>query len=463
MDLFRRKSVHNLISEANTASGLKRVMTSFDLALLGVGAIIGAGIFVITGTAAVQTGPALVLSFVLAGLACFFAALCYAEFASTVPASGSVYTYSYATLGEFVAWVIGWDLVLEYLLAVSSIAAGWSGYFQNFLKNFGVTLPEVFTAAPGTKAGISTVMDVPAFVIIILITFLLSRGVSTSKIVNNIMVFMKVAVILLFLAVGVFHIEPTNYQPFMPFGVHGVLLGAASVFFAYIGFDAVASAAEETKNPQRDLPRGLLWSLGISTILYVVVSAVMTGVVPFMDYEGVNHPVTLALDRTGEMWASRIVDIGAIFGLMTGLIVMLYGQTRIFFSMSRDGLLPKFFSQVHSKFQTPFRSTWLLGALAAFIAAFVPLGNLAELVNIGTLFAFTLVAVGVLVLRKTQPDLPRGFRTPFVPLVPLIAIGLCLFLMTQLAVITWLAFGIWLVIGLAIYFLYSRKHSRLNE
>lgn len=463
MNLFRRKSIQSLISEANTKSGLKRVMTSFDLALLGVGAIIGAGIFVITGTAAVQTGPALVLSFILAGLACFFAALCYAEFASTVPASGSVYTYSYATLGEFVAWVIGWDLVLEYLLAVSSIAAGWSGYFQNFLKNFGVTLPDILTAAPGTKEGIHTVMDVPAFLIIMLITFLLSRGVSTSKIVNNIMVFLKIAVILLFIAVGVFHIEPTNYQPFMPFGVNGVLLGAASVFFAYIGFDAVASAAEETKNPQRDLPRGLLWSLGISTVLYVVVSAVMTGVVPFMDYVGVNHPVTLALDRTGEMWASRIVDIGAIFGLMTGLIVMLYGQTRIFFSMSRDGLLPKFFSQVHSKYQTPFRSTWLLGTLAALIAGFVPLGHLAELVNIGTLFAFTLVAIGVLVLRKTQPDLPRGFRTPLVPLVPILAIGLCVFLMTQLKAVTWLAFGIWLAIGLVIYFLYSRKHSRLNE
>lgn len=462
MNLFRRKSIQSFVAETNAKGGLKRDLTAFDLTLLAIGAVIGAGIFVITGTAAVKAGPALILSFVIAGIACLFAALCYAEFASTVPASGSVYTYSYATLGEFVAWVIGWDLVLEYLFAVSSVSAGWSGYFQNFVKNFGITFPEVLSAAPGTKEGITTYMDLPAFLIVMFITFLLSRGVTASKFVNNLMVILKVGVVLLFIAVGVFHVEPANYQPFMPEGLNNVVLAAATVFFAYVGFDAVASAAEETKNPQRDLPRGLLWGLGICTLLYVVVAAIMTGIVPYKDFKGVNHPVSLALDRADVLWASRIIEIGAIAGLTTVLLVMLYGQTRIFYAMSRDGLLPKLFSQIHQKYRTPFRSTWILGTLAALIGAFIPLDNLAQLVNIGTLFAFTLVAVGVLVLRKTQPDLKRGFRVPFVPVIPIIAIILCAYLMLQLKSITWIAFGVWLLIGVVVYFVYSRHHSRLN-
>jgi APA family basic amino acid/polyamine antiporter len=381
-----------------------------------------------------------------------------------VPISGSVYTYSYATLGEFVAWIIGWDLVLEYLFAVSAVSVGWSGYFQSFLAGFGIKLPVALTAAPGAIPGVHTLFNLPAFFIVILLTFLLSRGISESKRVNNIMVIVKLLVVLLFIAVGIGYVKPANWHPFMPFGTQGVFAAAALVFFAYVGFDAVAAAAEETRNPKRDLPIGLLVSLAICTILYVVVTLIMTGIVPFQEFKtSLDHPVALALQKTGQNWAAAIIDIGAIAGMTTVMLVMLYGQTRIFFAMSRDGLLPKALSNIHPKYKTPFGSTWALGSIAAIVGSLVRLDNLAELVNIGTLSAFTLVSIGVIVLRKTKPDLPRPFRTPGVPVVPLLAVAFCLFLMSKLQPITWTAFLIWITIGIIVYFTYSRKHSVLNK
>lgn len=459
--LFRKKSIQSFVQDAKQQSKLQRNLTVWDLILLGIGAIIGTGIFVLTGTGALKAGPALTLSFVLAGLACAFAALCYAEFAALVPVSGSVYTYSYATLGEFIAWIIGWDLVLEYLFAVSSVSVGWSGYFQNLLAGFGIHFPKAFTAAYNPEAG--TLFNLPAVLIVLLITFLLATGIQASKKVNNFMVIVKVGVVLLFIGVAIFYVKPGNWVPFAPFGFSGISTAAALVFFAYIGFDAVASAAEETKNPQRDLPRGILWSLGVCTILYVIVSALMTGVVPFAQFEGISHPASFVMNMVGQNWVAGLIDVGAILGLTTVLLVMLYGQTRIFYSMSRDGLLPKFFSDVDEKHATPYKSTWLVGIIAAIIGGAFPLDRLAEMVNIGTLFAFMLVCIGVLALRKSQPDLKRTFRTPFVPFVPVMGVLLCGYLILQLAAFTWIAFGVWLVIGLVVYFGYSRKHSLLSK
>ncbi len=463
MSLFRTKSIEELIRTANEGRTLKKTLRTWDLTMLGIGAIIGTGIFVLTGEAALTAGPALVISFLLSGVACAFAALCYAEFASLVPVSGSVYTYSYATLGEFIAWLIGWDMILEYALATSAVSAGWSGYAQSLLKGFGVEIPTAFQAAPGAISGVTTYFNLPAFLIVIAVTTLLSVGIKESTRVNNIMVVIKVAVVLLFIAVGVSYVRPVNWQPFMPFGWKGVVEAAALVFFAYIGFDAVASAAEEARDPRRDLPRGIIYSLLVCTLLYVVVSSVMTGIVEYPQFEGVAHPVSLALQVAGQDWVAGFIDLGAILGMTTVLIVMTYGQTRIFFAMSRDGLLPKMFSSVHPKFQTPVRSTWLVGIISSLVGGFIPLGQLAELANIGTLSAFTLVSVAVLVLRKTQPDLPRVFSVPGVPYVPLLSILFCLTLMTQLAAMTWYAFLIWIGIGLLVYFLYSRHHSVLHE
>lgn len=462
MNLFRTKDISLMIQESNKKK-LKRDLSAWDLTLLGIGAVIGTGIFVLTGTGALKAGPALSLSFIIAGIACAFAALCYAEFASLVPISGSVYTYSYATMGEFVAFIIGWDLALEYMFAVSSVSVGWSGYFQSFLAGFGIQIPEALTAAPGAKEGVTTYFNLPAFLIVLILTFLLSRGITESKKANNIMVVVKVLVILLLVAVGVGYVKPGNWVPFVPFGMGSVFAAAALMFYAYVGFDAVAAAAEEAKNPKRDLPIGLLASLGICTLLYVVVSLIMTGVVPFAEFkQAIDHPVSLVLERTGQNWAAGFITLGAVAGMITVMLVMLYGQTRVFFAMSRDGLLPKAFSYVHSKYKTPYVSTWLLGGIAGLIGALFPLDQLAELVNIGTLFAFTLVSVGVLVLRRTHPDLPRGFKVPLVPIVPILAVLFCGFLMTQLAAITWIVFTIWITIGIIVYFLYSRKHSHLN-
>ncbi|MGZ4111370.1 MAG: amino acid permease [Tumebacillaceae bacterium] len=464
MSLFRKKSIDEMIHSSKAGNTLRKALGTWDLTMLGIGAIIGTGIFVLTGRGALTAGPALILSFVLAGLACAFAALCYAEFASTVPVSGSVYTYSYATLGELIAWVIGWDLILEYGLAVSAVSAGWSGYFQSLLKGlFGVSLPSVLTAAPGSIPGVTTYFNLPAFLIVMLVTLLLSRGVKESTRVNNIMVVIKVTVVILFILVGFRYVKPEHWQPFMPFGFKGVFSAAALVFFAFIGFDAVSSAAEETKDPARQLPRGIIYSLGICTVLYVIVTAIMTGIVPFKQFEGIDHPVSLALQLAGQNWFAGVVDLGAILGMTTVLLVMTYGQTRIFFSMSRDGLLPKMFSSVHPKYQTPYGSTWIVGTVSALVGGFIPLGQLAELTNIGTLAAFALVSIAVLVMRKTHPNLPRAFRTPGVPVIPILAIAFCVFLMSQLAAVTWIAFVIWLAIGLVVYFGYSRSRSLLNK
>ncbi len=463
MSIFRTKNLDAMVAGNRTAGGLKKVLGPMDLIMMGIGAIVGTGIFVLTGTGAVTAGPALTVSFIIAAIACGFAALCYAEFASSVPVAGSIYTYSYVTLGEIVAWMIGWDLLLEYGLATSTVAVGWSGYFQSLLKGIGIVLPEALRAAPGAIPGVNTVFNLPAFLIMMVLTFMLSLGVRESARVNNIMVAIKTGVVLLFIFVGVFYVKPDNWTPFMPFGMGSVMSAAALVFFAFIGFDAVTSAAEEVKNPTRDLPIGIIGSLIVCTILYVLVSGIMTGIVPFPNFKGVDHPVSLALQYAGQDWVAGFVDLAAILGMSTVILVMAYGQTRILFAMSRDGLLPKKFSTVHPKYGTPYFATWMVGIIFGLIAAVVPLGVLAELVNIGTLAAFSLVSVAVIVLRKTRPDLPRAFRCPGVPIVPALAIVFCLALMSFLSWHTWVAFAIWLVLGLVVYFGYARSRSLLNK
>lgn len=461
MSLFRTKNIEAMLAAARD-DGLKKVLGPVDLILMGIGAIIGTGIFVLTGTGALTAGPALTVSFVIAALACGFAALCYAEFASAIPVSGSIYTYSYATLGEIVAWMIGWDLLLEYGLATSAVSVGWSGYFQSLMAGFGIHLPVMLTAAPGAVPGVQTLFNLPAAVIMLLITWVVSYGVRESARLNNVMVAIKIAVVLLFIGVGVWHVKPANWHPFAPFGLDGVFNAAALVFFAFIGFDAVTSAAEEVRNPRRDLPIGIIGSLAVCTVLYVTVAAIMTGIVPFAKFAGIDHPVSLALQYAGENWVAGFVDLGAILGMTTVILVMTFGQTRVIFAMSRDGLLPERLSKVHPVHATPFFATWTVGIVFACIAAFVPLNVLAELINIGTLSAFTLISVAVLVLRKTRPDLPRAFRCPGVPVVPLLSVGFCLFLMAHLQALTWVAFLAWLAIGLAIYFLYARRNAVLH-
>ncbi|KFZ42229.1 amino acid permease [Anoxybacillus flavithermus] len=462
MSLFRRKSIESLMSDSGkNGTALKKELGAFDLTMLGIGAIIGTGIFVLTGVAAAEhAGPALVLSFILSGLACVFAALCYAEFASSVPVSGSAYTYSYATFGELIAWMLGWDLILEYGVAASAVAAGWSGYFQGLLAGFGIELPKALTSAYDPANG--TFIDVPAIVIVLLITFLLTQGVRKSARFNAIMVFIKVAVILLFIAVGVWYVKPENWTPFMPFGFSGVAAGAATVFFAYLGFDAVSTAAEEVRNPQRNMPIGIIASLAICTLLYIAVSLILTGIVPY-DQLGVKNPVAFALNYIHQDWVAGFISLGAITGITTVLLVMLYAQTRLFYAISRDGLLPSLFAKVSARKQVPLVNSWVTGIAVSIFAGVIPLNKLAHLTNIGTLFAFTTVAIGILILRKTEPDLKRSFMVPFVPVIPLLAVAFCLYLALQLPATTWLSFGGWLAVGLVIYFLYGRKHSKLNE
>ncbi len=452
-----------MVAAAQKPGGLKKVLGPFDLVLMGIGAIIGTGIFVLTGTGAVTAGPALTLSFIVAALACGFAALCYAEFASSVPVAGSIYTYSYFTLGEIVAWMIGWDLLLEYGLATSTVAVGWSGYFQSLLKGVGIVLPEALRAAPGAQPGVNTLINLPAFLIMIFLTWILSMGVRESARLNNIMVIIKTGVVILFIVVGMNYVKPENWTPFMPFGFGSVMSAAALVFFAFIGFDAVTSAAEEVKNPSKDLPIGIIGSLAVCTVLYVIVAAIMTGIVPFPNFKGVDHPVSLALQYAGQDWVAGFVDLAAILGMSTVMLVMAYGQTRILFAMSRDGLLPAKLSEVHPKYGTPYFATWMVGIVFGLIAAVVPLDVLAELVNIGTLAAFSLVSLAVIILRKKRPELHRAFRCPGVPVIPALAIIFCLALMSFLSWHTWVAFIIWLALGLAVYFLYARQRSLLNK
>jgi APA family basic amino acid/polyamine antiporter len=403
------------------------------------------------------------IAFIVAAIACGFAALAYAEFSSTIPVAGSIYTYSYATLGELAAWVIGWDLMLEYGLATSAVSVGWSGYLQSLLAGLGLTLPTVLTAAPGAVPGEFTLFNLPAFAVLMVITALLSIGIKESTRVNNVMVAIKVVVVLLVIAVGVFHVQPGNWHPFMPAGWSGVFGAAAIMFFAFIGFDSVSSAAEEVKNPKRDLPIGIISSLAVCAVLYVAVAAVVTGIVPSAQFAGVSHPVSFALQVAGQKWVAGFIDLGAVLGMLTVILVMSYGQTRIIYAMSRDGLLPARLSTIHPKYATPFFTTWLVGIFFGLIGALVPLNVLAELINIGTLAAFSMVSIAVLILRRTHPELPRAFRCPGVPVVPLLAVASCLFLMFNLKAVTWVAFVVWLLIGLSVYFGYSRRHSKLGR
>ncbi len=453
--LLRKKSVRELEKDISQAYTLRRVLGPWELVFLGIGAIVGTGIFVITGVAAADfAGPGVILSFILAGLASLFAALCYAEFASMVPIAGSAYTYSYASLGEIWAWIIGWDLILEYTVSVAAVAIGWSGYLANLFASMGVTLPAAFINPFGYQGGL---INVPAILIIAGITALLILGIRESAQVNNAIVVIKLLVLVLFLYLGLGHLNTDLWHPFLPFGWGGVIGGAAIVFFAYIGFDAVSTAAEEVRDPQRNLPFGIIGSLIISTLLYIAVSTVLTGIVPYSSLGQTAAPVAYALTQIGISWGSALVSVGAICGISSVLLVLLYGQSRIFFAMARDGLLPGAFASLHPRLRTPVNISLLLGVVTAVLASTLPLETVAELVNIGTLAAFIIVSIGVIVLRRTDPDLPRPFRVPLVPLVPALAILSCGYLILSLPTITHLRFVIWLVIGLAIYFLYTRR------
>ena len=511
--LFALKSMTVLQSEAGEeGSGtLKRSLGALNLTLLGIGAIIGAGIFVLTGTAAAQhAGPAVVYSFIIAGFGCLFAGLCYAEFASMIPIAGSAYTYGYATLGELIAWIIGWDLILEYLFAASTVAVGWSGYFVAFLGQLGIHLPPQFVSAPldvqgthtlvragicidpitrhvVTEAGVAVsaakcdlaryaveggILNVPAMLLVLALTALLVVGMRESARLNNAIVAVKVTIVLLVIGLGFQYVKAENWVPFLPpntgtfgeFGWSGVIRAAAVVFFAYIGFDAVSTAAQEAKNPQKDMPIGILASLGICTVLYILMALVMTGLAKYTSLN-VPHPVFVAIEAAGEplKWLGYFVNIGAIAGLASVVLVMLMGQPRIFYAMSRDGLLPPVFGKVHPRYQTPYVATIITGIVAAIIAGIFPIGLLGELVSIGTLLAFVIVCGGIIVLRRNRPELHRPFRTPLVPLVPILGIVVCVGMMAFLPIDTWIRLAVWMAIGIAIYFGYGRTHSRVRN
>ena len=499
--LLRIKPMLMLSEEASEQGEhmLKRSLGAVNLVTLGIGAIVGAGIFVLTGqAAALYAGPAVALSFVLAGITCAFAGLCYSEFASIIPIAGSAYTYGYATLGELVAWIIGWDLVLEYAFAASTVASGWSEYFNSLLQQFGIYIPPQLTASTGTHlvfyqlqwlpvmslppgvsdAGLphaTAAFNLIAMVIVLVITVILVIGIKESANFNSAIVFVKLTVVGIFLVVGGYflirhpEVAKLNWHPFIPpkdahgnFGWTGIPKGASRIFFAYIGFDAVSTAAQEAKKPQRDMPIGILGSLIICTILYILVSLVLTGLVSYTRLS-VGAPVALGIDATGVSWGSLLVKIGAVLGLATVMLVTLFGQTRVFYSMSKDGLLWKWASAVHPRFRTPWITTIVFGIFAAVFPAFLPIGRLADLVNIGTLLAFTIVCAGVWVLRVKYPELHRPFKTPLVPLVPILGMVSALYLMSNLAAITWEVMIGWLLLGLIIYFSYSVKHSKVRK
>ena len=490
MSLFRRKDVSVLQAEVAADQSLKRVLGPVNLVLLGIGAVIGAGIFVLTGQAAANyAGPGIVISFILAGTACAFAGLCYAEFAAMIPIAGSAYTYGYATLGELFAWIIGWDLILEYLFAASTVAVGWSGYVVSFLKDLGIVIPPEYTSAPYVHttpadagwnvwrlftegwSATGAVLNLPAMFIVGLLTVLLIIGISESATFNNLAVIIKVTVVLLFIAFGIAYVNAENWTPFVPpqagegkYGWDGIVRGAGVIFFAYIGFDAVSTAAQECRNPQKDMPIGILGSLAICTVLYIAVALVLTGIVHYSQLN-VPDPIAVGINAAGEqlMWLRPIIKIGAIAGLSSVILVMLLGQPRIFYTMSKDGLLPPIFSSVHPKFRTPWVASALTGVVAMTFAGLLPIGLLGELVSIGTLLAFAIVCAGVLVLRYTDPDRPRPFRTPLVPLVPLGGIAACFYLMLGLPNDTWARLIIWMALGLAIYFLYGKRHSKVQQ
>jgi len=492
MNLWATKSITALRAEADEVGehSLKRALGPLNLITLGIGAIIGAGIFVLTGqAAALYAGPAVPISMILVGIACAFAGLCYAEMASAVPVAGSAYTYSYATMGELIAWIIGWDLVLEYAAGAATVGVGWSGHFVSLLNDFGFALPPSLTSSPTmwctsvnvhdavagcAHAGLNltgAIMNAPAVFIVALMSTILVIGIKESATVNNFIVILKVSIVLLIFFVGLAHFHPANLKPFIApntgawgtYGISGVLRGAGLVFFAYIGFDAVSTAAQEARNPQRDMPIGILGSLAICTVLYVIVSAVLVGMVPYKDLN-VAAPMALAMQRIGAPEFIRVlVDVGAVLGLGSVILVMLLGQSRVFYSMSRDGLLGKWAASVHPKFRTPYLSTIFTGVAVAIATGILPLELLGQLVNIGTLLAFVLVSIGVLVLRRTRPDLDRPFRTPWVPFVPIMGVICCGGLMLTLPEDTWIRLIVWLLIGFTIYFGYSRRHSVLQR
>jgi APA family basic amino acid/polyamine antiporter len=515
MGLWSKKSITQLMHESEGDGGptLKRTLTGSNLVLLGIGAIIGAGIFVLTGSAAAQyAGPGIVISFVIAGFGCLFAGLCYAEFASMIPIAGSAYTYGYATLGEFVAWIIGWDLILEYLFAASTVAVGWSGYFTAFLSEIGITVPAAIAGAPLSVEGTHTlvrsqlcvdpasggiavdavsrtpvriedclaqgfeigsgILNVPAMLLVIALTTLLVVGIKESAKFNNIIVVVKVAIVLMVIGFGIKYVNTANWMPFIPpnlgefgqFGWTGVFRAAGVIFFAYIGFDAVSTAAQEAKNPQKDLPIGILGSLAVCTVLYIAMALVMTGMAHYSELN-VPHPVFVAIQKAGPSlaWLGYFVNIGAIAGLASVVLVMLMGQPRIFYSMARDGLLPPVFGKVHPKFQTPYLATIITGSVAALVSGLFPIDLLGELVSIGTLLACVIVSAGIWVLRRRSPELVRPFRTPLVPLVPILSIVICGLMMYWLPRDTWLRLIIWMAVGIAIYFLYGRHHSRVAK
>ncbi|MGY2613975.1 amino acid permease [Bacillus pretiosus] len=456
--LLKKKSVTQLL-EHNQSKTLTKTLGAFDLIMLGVGSIIGTGVLVLTGlVAARDAGPAVIFSFVLAAIICGFIALCYAEIASTLPASGSVYTYSYATIGEFVAHLVGWSLLLIYIVATAAVAAGWTGYFHNLIKGFGLEIPKALVTIP-SHGGI---VNLPAVIITLILAWMLSRGTRESKRINNIMVLIKIGMILLFITVGIFYVKPTNWIPIAPYGLSGVFTGGAAILFAFTGFDILATSAEEVKDPKRNLPIGIIASLIICTIIYIMVCLVMTGMV---SYKELNVPEAMAyvMEVVGQGKVAGAIAAGAVIGLMAVIFSNMYAATRVFFAMSRDGLLPKSFAKVNKKTGAPTFITGLSGIGSSIIAGFIDLKELVNLVNIGSLVTFTLVCLSVIILRKSHPNLKRGFMVPFVPVLPSVSIVCCVFLMLNLPLRTWMYFSIWITIGAVIYFLYSIKHSNLNE
>ena len=482
MSIWKRKPLSQLLNEASESEkGLKRTLTARGLTALGIGAIIGAGLFSITGiAAATNAGPAITISFVVAALGCVFAGLCYAEFSSMIPVAGSAYTYSFATMGEFIAWIIGWDLVLEYAVGAATVSISWSRYLIKFLDSYGIHINESLVHSP-FEGGI---INLPAVFIVMLMSFILMRGTKESATVNGVIVLLKVTVVLVFIALGWQYIRPENYTPYIPentgtfgeFGFSGIIRAAAIVFFAYIGFDAVSTAAQEAKNPKRDMPIGILLSLGICTVLYILFAHVMTGVVNYTAFAGADGiaPVAIAIDNMGVAdasgmitpafpWLNKLIILAILGGYASVILVMLMGQSRVFFSMSKDGLMPKVFSEVHPKFRTPAKNNLLFMLVVSLFAAFIPARVVGEMTSIGTLFAFILVCIGVWIMRVKMPEVERAFKTPLVPLVPILGIVVCLFMMVFLPLDTWIRLIVWMMIGFDLYIYYGMKNSVLNQ